>query len=135
MSKTLVTRLFLGGVVAIVAGAVVGVIAVLASLGNGAVTVGGPTVVTVNGPAFAWMLIWLVIATVAVAGGAIAALVSWIGALLNTAQLDDKTWYVLLLVLGVFSFGFLAMFVYVIAGPDGTKHGAPSTGVATAAQA
>jgi len=45
--------------------------------------------------------------------------VSWIGALLNTIQLEDKTWFVLLLVLGLFSFGFVAMIAYVIAGPDG----------------
>jgi hypothetical protein len=45
--------------------------------------------------------------------------VAWIGALLNTAQLDDKTWFVVLLLLGLFSFGLLAMIAYVIAGPDG----------------
>jgi hypothetical protein len=45
--------------------------------------------------------------------------VAWIGALINTAQLPDKAWFVLLLVLGLLSFGFIAMVAYVIAGPDG----------------
>jgi hypothetical protein len=52
--------------------------------------------------------------------GSIAGLVAWIGALINTAQLDDKAWFVVLLVLGLLSFGFVAMIAYVIAGPDGT---------------
>jgi hypothetical protein len=46
--------------------------------------------------------------------------VSWIGALVNTAQLVDKTWFIVILVLGLFSFGLVAMIAYVIAGPDGT---------------
>jgi hypothetical protein len=57
-------------------------------------------------------------------GGAIGGLVSWIGALLNTAQLEDKTWFIILLVLGLLSFGLFAMIAYVIAGPDGTRQSA-----------
>ena len=58
-------------------------------------------------------------AALAMIGGFIGGLVSWIGALLNTAELQDKTWFVLLLLLGLFSFGLVAMIAYVIAGPDG----------------
>ena len=54
-------------------------------------------------------------------GGIIAGIVAWIGALLNTVQLPDKTWFVLLLVLGLLSFGFFAMVAYVIAGPDSAQ--------------
>ncbi|MGZ6256323.1 MAG: hypothetical protein ACXWMB_04840 [Candidatus Limnocylindria bacterium] len=43
--------------------------------------------------------------------------------LLNTAELADKTWFVILLVLGIFSFGLIAMIAYVIAGPDGHRAG------------
>ena len=35
-------------------------------------------------------------------------------------------WFVLLLVLGLFSFGLVAMIAYVIAGPDGTRRAVPS---------
>ena len=45
---------------------------------------------------------------------------SWIGALLNTWQLDSKTWFAVLLLLGIFNLGFFAMIAYLIAGPDGT---------------
>ncbi len=72
------------------------------------------------------------IAALIVAGGMIAALAAWIGALLNTARLDDKTWFVLLLVLGLFSFGWVALVAYVIAGRDGMAEGVVRPSVATA---
>lgn len=50
--------------------------------------------------------------------------VSWIGALLNSAQVEDKTWFIPLLVLGLLSFGLVAMIAYVITGPDGTQRAA-----------
>ena len=37
------------------------------------------------------------------------------------AQLDEKVWFVILLALGVWNMGFIAMVVYVIAGPDGAS--------------
>jgi hypothetical protein len=57
-------------------------------------------------------------------GGVIGQFVAWIGAVLGTAQLEDKTWFLVLLLLGVFSFGFVAMLAYVIAGPDGATSAA-----------
>ena len=62
----------------------------------------------------------------------IAGVMSWIGALFDTARLDDKTWFVVLLVLGIWSFGFVAMVAYVVAGPDNTEPDAASPGIATA---
>ena len=56
-------------------------------------------------------------------GGTIAAVVSWIAALLNTWQLEDKTWFASLLALGLLGFGVVAMIAYVVAGPDGTQDG------------
>ena len=41
-------------------------------------------------------------------------LVSWIGALLNTAELEDKSWFLLLLVLGLLRFGIVAMLAYIV---------------------
>ena len=66
-----------------------------------------------------------IVAALAIIAGVIGGLVSWIGALLNTAQLEDKTWFFMLLVLGLFSFGLVAMIAYVIAGPDGTRRTRP----------
>ena len=62
----------------------------------------------------------MIVGTLAIVAGAIGQFVPWIGALLNTSRLDDKVWFIILLVVGLFSFGFIAMLVYVLAGPDGT---------------
>jgi hypothetical protein len=61
------------------------------------------------------------IAVVVMAAAAAAQFVAWIGAVLNTAQLVDKTWFVVLLVAGLVSLGFVATLAYVLAGPDGEK--------------
>ena len=80
----------------------------------------GNEIVAIQGGALAWALIGVAVAgSLAAAGGVIAGFVAWIGALLNTSQLESKGWFVGLLLLGIFSFGFIAMIAYVIAGPDG----------------
>ena len=50
-----------------------------------------------------------------------AAVVSWLGALRTTWQLEDKTWFASLLAAGLLGFGVVAMAAYVVAGPDGTR--------------
>jgi MFS family permease len=121
MTKSTVTRLFVGSVITVVAGLVMGFVAVLAAISSDILVMRGPDVVGVEPSAVAWSLVGAaIVAVLAVIGGAIGGLVSWIGALLNTAELEDKTWFVLLLVLGILSFGLVAMVAYVIAGPDGT---------------
>ena len=132
MSKIMVTRLFLGATVAVIVGWVIAIAAVVSALAGGAVTIGGPDIVTVSPGAFASTLVILVVAAVLIAAGTAAALVSWIGALFNTARLEDKTWFVLLLVLGLWSFGFVAMIAYVVAGPDGAGQESAGSGIATA---
>jgi hypothetical protein len=121
MSKATVTRLFAGAILVVAVGLVVAIATIVAALAGGAVALGGPTLVTVNGGAFAGSIGPLVIASLLVAGGTTAAVASWLGALLNTARLEDKTWFVVLLVLGLFSLGWVAMVAYVFAGPDGTR--------------
>jgi tetrahydromethanopterin S-methyltransferase subunit E len=61
--------------------------------------------------------------TLAAAGG-VAQLAAWIGALVNTYQLEDKAWFIALLAGGLLglAFGliqFAAMVAYLVAGPDG----------------
>lgn len=122
VSKATVTRLFVGSVVAVVAGIILGFVAVIAALGSDILVMDGPDVVGIELNAVGWSLIVLVAAAgLAMIGGAIGGLISWIGALLNTAELADKTWFVVLLVLGLLSFGLVAMIAYVIAGPDGHR--------------
>jgi hypothetical protein len=125
MSKPTVVRIFYGSVVAVAAGLILGFLAVWGAFASGAFVMDGHDVVGVNTTGFAWLLVLVAgIACFSVVGGAIAGMVAWIGALLNTVQLDDKTWFVLLLLLGIFSFGLVAMIAYVIAGPDATPRGA-----------
>ncbi len=123
MTKAVVTRLFLGGIVAIVAGLILGFGAVWAAYAGGGFVMDGPDVTGIRSIPYAWAMVAAVmVGILAIIGGAVSGLVAWIGALLNTAQLDDKTWFIVLLVLGLLSFGFFAMIAYVIAGPDGTRH-------------
>jgi hypothetical protein len=44
--------------------------------------------------------------------------VSWLGALAATGSRPDKSWFVVLLVLGLLSIGFLARLIYLVAGPQ-----------------
>jgi hypothetical protein len=122
MSKPIITRLFVGGLIAFVAGLVVTIFAGLAAFAGTNVTMNGTEVTNVRIDTATWWSIGVAtIGVLAMAGGAIAGLVAWIGALINTAQLPDKLWFVLLLILGLFSFGLIAMIAYVLAGPDSTR--------------
>jgi hypothetical protein len=58
------------------------------------------------------------------AAGSIVQLAAWIGSVVNTYRLQDKTWLIILLAGGVLGLGFAvvgfaAMMAYLIAGPDG----------------
>jgi hypothetical protein len=122
MTKGTVTRVFVGSLVAIVGGVVLIVAGGLLMLANGTLTMSGPDVTGFQPSAAGWSMIGLVLVGVlAAVGGAIGQFVAWIGAVINTSRLEDKTWFILLLVLGLLSFGFVAMLVYVLAGPDGTQ--------------
>lgn len=122
MTKSTVTKFFIGGIVAVIAGLILAVAATWAAFAAGEFVMNGPDVTGVQFTAFGWSMVGLmIIGGFSMIGGAIAGLVAWIGALINTAQLDDKAWFVLLLVLGLLSFGFIAMVAYVIAGPDSTQ--------------
>lgn len=122
MTKSTVTKVFIGSLVAIAGGVVLLVAGLFLALVNGIFIMRGPDVVGLNPSAFTWSMAGLaVIGILAVIGGALAQFVAWIGAVLNTSHLDDKTWFIVLLVLGLLSFGFIAMLVYVIGGPDGTR--------------
>jgi len=118
MSKTTITRLFGAALAAEVVGILIGIVAVVAGLANGAVAFGGPQVVTLNGDTLAWTIAALVLASLVIAAGAVAAIASWVIAMQSTWRLGDKTWFAVLLGLGLVSLGWVAMIAYVFAGPD-----------------
>ena len=135
MSKQNVTRLFVGAIVAVVAGIVLGGAALLAALASDAIDLGGSDYIDVNGGSGAWTaLALLIVGSLAILGGTVAAVVSWIAALLNTWQLEDKAWFASLLALWLLGFGVVAMIAYVVAGPDGTKRSVARSDIAGAAR-
>ena len=133
MSKASVTRLFLGSVIAGMAGAILTTGAVWIAIANDVFLMSGQDIVGIQGGALAWSLIAVgIVGGLTVVAAAIGGLVSWIGALLNTSKLESKTWFIVLLLLGIFNIGVLAMIAYVIAGPDGTAQHRPLNAPASA---
>lgn len=66
------------------------------------------------------------VAVLVMIGAALGLVVAWIGAVLNTANLADKTWFIVVLVGGLLGVGFLVTVAYVIAGPDGQPMTVPT---------
>jgi hypothetical protein len=130
--KPAITRLFIDGGIAIIAGAMLAITAVWIAIANDVFVMNGPDIVGLQGGAVAWSLLGLGILGGIVAGlGFMAGFVAWIAALVDTWQLERKTWFAVLLLLGIFNLGFFAMIAYLIAGPD-TAHSAPRTAPAGA---
>ena len=126
MTKATVQLLFIGSILAAGAGTVLAISAVWLAIANDVFVMDGQDIVAIQGSALSWTLgAFGIVGALAFAGGLIGGLVSWIGALLNTSQLESKAWFLALLVLGIFNFGFFAMIAYLIAGPDGTSTKAP----------
>ena len=125
VSKATVTKLFIGAGLAIIAGAILAIASVSIAIANNVFVMNGADVVglqcdrgrVAHAPVGA-------VGALAIAGGIIAGLVAWIGALLNTWQLQSKAWFVGLLLLGIFNFGFFAMVAFLVAAPDGASDAA-----------
>jgi hypothetical protein len=121
MKKTVITRLFVGSLIAIGAGLVLLLGAAAVGVATSSFIMNGPDVAGIQATPLAWSMVAVAsLAILVMAAAGVTQLVAWIGAVLNTAKLEDKTWFLVLLLLGIVSFGFVAMAVYVIAGPDGT---------------
>lgn len=122
MSKPMIVKVFFGSLIALAAGVVLLFIAGGLALSNDVFVMNGPDVVGVRSGAMAWILLGLVsLAALVMICAAVAQFVAWVGAVLNTANLPSKNWLVVLLVVGLLGFVFLATVAYVIAGPDGVQ--------------
>lgn len=129
MTKRTITRIWLVGFIGLAAGLLVGGLGIGLMLGFGGTYTLAPSgsgydfAPRIDG--FFWAMVSLMIVGLAVAAaGGIAQLAAWIGALVNTYQLQDKTWFVVLLVGGLLGLtvgliGFATMVAYLVAGPDG----------------
>lgn len=121
MTKSMVTNIFVGSLIAVVGGVIAVGAGLAIVLATGTLVMDGPDVTSFEPSSLTPAAIALgLLGVLAIIGGSLGQFVAWIGAVVNTARLDDKTWFVVLLVLGLLSFGFIAMLVYVLAGPDGT---------------
>jgi hypothetical protein len=76
-------------IVAVGAGLVLGFAALWAALASDAIDIGGGEVIDVNGGSGAWIALGLlIVGALTILGGTVAAVVSWIAALLDTWQLQ-----------------------------------------------
>ena len=79
-----------------------------------------------------WALVsFIVLGGIAILGGIVTQFVAWVGAVINTNRLVDKTWFNILLWCGVAAIvlnllsglgtivGWVLMIVYLVGGPDG----------------
>lgn len=122
MSKSTITKLFIGSLIGLAGGLILLVIAGALAYANGSFVMSGPDVVGVRSTPFGWVMLALAgVALLVVIGATITQFIAWIAAVLNTAALQDKTWFIVLLVTGLLSFGFVGMIAYLIAGPDSTQ--------------
>jgi hypothetical protein len=129
MMKTTITKTWIAGLIVLAAGLLMGGVSIGLMLAFGghftpAASGNGYDFVP-SFDAFFWTMVSLMIIGFAVAAaGGIVQLAAWVGALVNTYQLQDRTWFVVLLASGLLSFafaliGFAGMVAYIVAGPDG----------------
>ena len=124
MSKGVITKTWLGGMVALAIGFVIAASATGLMLAYGGTFKSAPSgngydfVPTLDG--FFWSMVGLIcVGGFLAIGGAIVQFVAWIGALVNSYQLRDKLWFALTLILGLIGFGLIVMIAYIVAAPDG----------------
>lgn len=119
MTKRMVTTLFVRSLVAFVVGLVALVGAGIMTLATDGFVMDGPDVVGLESTPVTWTAALLAaLGVLVMVAAAVAQVIAWVFAVLVTARLEDKTWFVVLLVLGVLSLGFVGTLVYVAAGPD-----------------
>jgi hypothetical protein len=122
MTRSMIVKLFWGSLIGLVAGLMLMGITVALAINNHIFVMSGPDVTGIKSGALSWTLLGLMgLAVLLLLFAAVAHFVAWIGAVLNTAHLSDKTWCVVLLVVGLLGLVFIATVAYVIAGPDGLK--------------
>lgn len=129
MAKTTIVKTWFAGLIGFAGGLLLVGVSIALML-----TLGGTFTATGSGnsydfvPAndgFFWTTVGgIVLGSIVVAVGGLIQLAAWVGALVNTYRLPDKTWFTVLVVGGVIGFmfglvGLAAMVAYLIAGPDG----------------
>jgi hypothetical protein len=142
MTKPTITRTWIAGLIVLAAGLLVGGVSLGLMLAYGGHFTAAPNgngydfVPRLDG--FFWTMVSLmIVGFTAAAVGGVVQLAAWIGALVNTNRLQDKTWFLILLVGGLLGLvvslaGFAVMVAYLVAGPDGTAIRQPAMPLAAA---
>ncbi len=137
MKKSTITKTWIAGLVVLVVGLIIGGISLGLLLAKGGYWVQVPGTTSWNfhprTDSYFWTTLTWVIAGFSIAAiGGIVQLVAWVGAVANTSVLQDRTWFLLLLIGGLIGFGFApvgfaVVVAYLIAGPDGSALRQPAS--------
>ena len=132
MTKRTITNLWLIGVGVMIVGGLLALFCSLALASHiGAFTVNYQYNNYVPDSTFWALVSFIILGGIAVLGGIVVQFVAWIGAILNTNRLVDKTWFNVLLWCGIGGIvlsllsglgalvGWVLMIVYLVSGPDG----------------
>jgi len=132
MPRSVIAKLFYGSLIAIAAGVILVAVAGAIAVGSSSLTMNGQDVVGVQAP-FGWaIVVTAILAALVFLAASIAQLAAWIGALIATAPIENKAWFVILLVAGLLGFGLIAMLVYLLAEPAPGRAVAPTGATGTA---
>jgi hypothetical protein len=118
MTRTTIATLFIGSTIAFVVGAVIATVTTVTAVANGAIEIGGPQIVALHGGPIGAAIAAYAVASLFGVGGSIALFASWLGAVLNTWRLDDKTWFTGILGAGLVGLAWIATAGYLAMGPD-----------------
>jgi hypothetical protein len=119
LAKTTIRSLFVGSIIAFAGALVLLAVSGGLAIANGGLVRDGPDVTGIRETPFGWVMVGLAsLAVLVMIAAAVTQFIAWVGAVINTARFQDKTWFISLLVTGLLSVGFIAMIIYLIAGPD-----------------
>ncbi len=134
MTKRTITIMWLVGIGVMIVGGLLALFSTLALVSHiGTLTNNFQPGVTMYPDVYFWTLIsFIVLGGIAVLGGTVVQLIAWIGAVINTNHLVDKTWFNIMLWVGVAAIvlslltaglgtlvGWGLMIAYLVGGPDG----------------
>ena len=129
MTKSTITKTWIGGLATFGAGIVVTLVGVFLMLAYGGTFTQAAGSNSYEFQPYLNGFFWVTIALIVIGGliafvGSIVQLVAWVGALINSYALPERTWFAGLLAGGVLGLafapvGFAVMIAYVVAAPDG----------------
>jgi hypothetical protein len=132
MTKSTITKVWIGGLAVFAAGIVVAITGVFLMLGYGGTFTQIADTNNYNFEPSMNGFFWVTIALIVAGGligliGSILQLAAWIGGLVNSYVLPSKAWFAVLLTGGLLSvafapIGFGVMLAYVVGAPDGTPY-------------